>query len=775
MEKQSTNKGVETPPPIDDLEQNEPSAEDNLLGGFDPLHSPCHPFFISRDIFVRILCIIFFVSFLGHYNQDPGLIGDHGVWPAREHLTDASNETGFTMFNLAGFLPNNDVYICVLAIVGMILSLVMLCTHMAGTWMCLALWLIKLALITMRSTLPKHNIDLLLLEVGFLAALLYSPFAFFGYEHKEWGVPSTSRWSYYFLLYRGMFCAGVDRIRQGEDPTEAGSDDLKNLMEAIPLSSTITQMVYDFLSGSSVLTTIISSTPLFVELVASVSLIIPIRKCRIIGGFVALFYTLFLGCVSENGSYYLLLASTSILCFDDYFWEEIGCGFLNSLVKHEAEHTLEDLAESRQDDESAPIPDSNSIPMTTPQSLKETIINLLTYKREKQWLGKTLFSRDSFGIEMTEGNYHKWQRAIQVILICGISMFVLDIMVERNSHGTNAIVVFFLSLLLQVQCNVLGTRSSYLKVAGTLFAIHMWLVIEMMIGGVHWWNALLWIGTAELQLGLCNSKTNFYTVANLMIQSVLGLIILYYAVPVVILSLKSKANKASIMAPFGIVNRYDSSEVIGERAPDVIIQGTSDDIVTTGTKWKSYGLHTVPTDPDSLTVNNGGYVYEIDNLLRDVAKKQQGEQATVMPRFLLSLLRALLLNKPAALGLFATNPFRESPPKYVRVIQYNYTISGARGKPWHIRRKRTQIVPPLTLREASEITTEKETSETKQEEKQTDTVETNHVEHGKETKHLKGLQEEDKSSLGEAQSPVHQVIQEISANNRHSGTAQPVA
>ncbi|GFE55787.1 rhoptry protein [Babesia ovis] len=659
-------------------------------------------FFISRDIFIRILSVIYFISFLGHYNQDIGLIGENGVWPAKEHFKEIPHNGGFTLLDIAVYLPNSDSYITVLPIVGMILSIVIACTHVAGTWMCLALWIIKLALITMRSGLPMHNTDLLLLEVGFLAGFLYSPFAFFGYQHKEWGVPATSRWAYYFLLYRGMFSAGVDRIRKGDGHSVAGRGRFKHLLQAIPLPSTVTHLVYDFLSGSSVVTAIISNTPLFVELIASVSLLIPIRNCRIFGGSAALLYTLFLGCVSEDGSYYMLLAATAILSFDDAFWSCIGCDFLNKLVKKDPTDSFED--EPAAGEGEGDVEKGEATAEQKPATIGTNILNLITYRSEKQWLKKVLFSRHLYGDGITDQQYNSWQRAIQLIMVCAISFFSINIMVKRSRVGIKAIVVFVLSLLLQVQSEVLETKGSYYRASGTFFGLHVWLILEMMVNGVHLWNFLLWVGITELQLGLCRNKKTLYNVSNLLLQSVVALIIIYYAVPVVLVSLRRQVSVAAMRAPFGIVNSYDRSEVIGERKPDVIIQGTSDDVVTMATKWKSYGLHTAPSDPNGMPSLTGGYVYEVDQLLRDVANKRMSEQTAVLPRFILSLLKALLLNKHAAVSLFANNPFPDAPPKYVRIIQYNYTYSESSDRAFFVRRKRTQIVPPLTLKHTETLT-----------------------------------------------------------------------
>jgi hypothetical protein len=57
---------------------------------------------------------------------------------------------------------------------------------------------------------------------------------------------------------------------------------------------------------------------------------------------------------------------------------------------------------------------------------------------------------------------------------------------------------------------------------------------------------------------------------------------------------------------------------------------------------------------------------------------------------------------PAVLALFAHNPFPEKPPRYIRVVRYDYTLATAAGRArtgrWWDRTPTDFYVRPVSLR-----------------------------------------------------------------------------
>ncbi len=57
------------------------------------------------------------------------------------------------------------------------------------------------------------------------------------------------------------------------------------------------------------------------------------------------------------------------------------------------------------------------------------------------------------------------------------------------------------------------------------------------------------------------------------------------------------------------------------------------------------------------------------------------------------------INDPGAVGLFASNPFKNSPPRFIRIVLYRYTFAppgNPQGLWWNRQRLGVPWLPPLS-------------------------------------------------------------------------------
>jgi hypothetical protein len=124
----------------------------------------------TRDLFLRLLGLVFLAAFLSLLVQVTTLVGDDGLLPARDFLTRAG---GFleapTLFR---WLGTGDGVLRGAALVGAVVSVALVC-NLAPRWCLLVLWALYLSFVTIGQDFFAYQWDNLLLEtavVGFLLA-----------------------------------------------------------------------------------------------------------------------------------------------------------------------------------------------------------------------------------------------------------------------------------------------------------------------------------------------------------------------------------------------------------------------------------------------------------------------------------------------------------------------------------------------------------------------------------------------------------------------------
>jgi hypothetical protein len=142
-----------------------------------------------------------------------------------------------------------------------------------------------------------------------------------------------------------------------------------------------------------------------------------------------------------------------------------------------------------------------------------------------------------------------------------------------------------------------------------------------------------------------------------------------------------------------LVNTYGAFGSIGRHRDEVVLQGTSDAVITEASIWKEYEWKCKPGDPMRRPCLITPYHYRLDWLIWFAAMTSYANHPWVV-----HLGWKLLHNDPGALSLLETNPFPDEPPRYVRaeLYRYEFTSPNDDSGAWWKRRRLRGYLPPIS-------------------------------------------------------------------------------
>ncbi|MGH9612833.1 MAG: lipase maturation factor family protein [Bryobacteraceae bacterium] len=117
-----------------------------------------------------------------------------------------------------------------------------------------------------------------------------------------------------------------------------------------------------------------------------------------------------------------------------------------------------------------------------------------------------------------------------------------------------------------------------------------------------------------------------------------------------------------VTSPLGIVNSYGLFAVMTTSRPEIVMQGSND-----GSTWKDYAFRYKPGDVKRAPGWNQPFQPRLDWQMWFAALSNYQSS----PWFVNFAVRLLQGSQPV-LALLQTNPFPDSPPKYVRALVYDY-------------------------------------------------------------------------------------------------------
>ncbi len=178
-------------------------------------------FRLTRFVFLRLLALTYLAAFLSLGPQVHGLIGEHGLLPARELLLAAREARGteaFWLLPTLGWLGAGDTALSVLCYGGAAAALLALLGLAQGPLFAVC-WAFYLSLVHLGQDFLSFQWDVLLTETGFLGLLL-APWAHVRPRRPgdEPAPPTVVIWLLRLLLFKLMFGSGLTKLTWG-DPT----------------------------------------------------------------------------------------------------------------------------------------------------------------------------------------------------------------------------------------------------------------------------------------------------------------------------------------------------------------------------------------------------------------------------------------------------------------------------------------------------------------------------------------------------------------------------
>ena len=146
--------------------------------------------------------------------------------------------------------------------------------------------------------------------------------------------------------------------------------------------------------------------------------------------------------------------------------------------------------------------------------------------------------------------------------------------------------------------------------------------------------------------------------------------------------------------PLEIVNTYGAFGTVGKERLNVVFEGTMGEDSSDAAIWKPYIYKGLPVLPDKRPRQIAPYQLRLDWQMWFAAMATAEDYP-----WTLHLVWKLLHNDPAAVSLFASNPFGDKPPRYIRAVLYRYEFAkpgGSRGL-WWTRELVSIWLPPMSV------------------------------------------------------------------------------
>lgn len=145
-----------------------------------------------------------------------------------------------------------------------------------------------------------------------------------------------------------------------------------------------------------------------------------------------------------------------------------------------------------------------------------------------------------------------------------------------------------------------------------------------------------------------------------------------------------------------LVNTYGAFGSVGKERGEIVFSGTREagpdgGPPGDGARWLEYEWRCKPGDPARRPCLMSPYHRRLDWLIWFAAMGNPARYPWAV-----HLTAKLLENDPLTLGLLATNPFPESPPRFVRARYFRYRFAPPGAPAWWTREPLGEWLPPLS-------------------------------------------------------------------------------
>lgn len=154
--------------------------------------------------------------------------------------------------------------------------------------------------------------------------------------------------------------------------------------------------------------------------------------------------------------------------------------------------------------------------------------------------------------------------------------------------------------------------------------------------------------------------------------------------------------------PLHLVNTYGAFGSVTRKRHEIVIEGTTDDEITSDTEWKAYEFKGKPGDPRQIPPQFAPYHLRLDWQIWFAAMSSIRSNP-----WLIRFVNKLLQNHKPTLKLLKDNPFKSYPPKYIRARLFHYEFTDKKERQqtgnWWKRRFERIYLPPQSLEDLKNI------------------------------------------------------------------------
>jgi Lipase maturation factor len=163
--------------------------------------------------------------------------------------------------------------------------------------------------------------------------------------------------------------------------------------------------------------------------------------------------------------------------------------------------------------------------------------------------------------------------------------------------------------------------------------------------------------------------------------------------------------------PLHLVNAYGAFGQVGRERYEIVIEGTSEHVITPATEWREYGFNGKPGNPMRMPPQVAPYHLRLDWLIWflpfSVAVTTETIHVWRYDLWFLRFVKKLLSGDAAMLKLMRVNPFAGQPPAFIRARFYRYRFSSLHEKrqsgAWWERRLLGEYLQPVSLESLQKI------------------------------------------------------------------------
>ena len=276
-------------------------------------------YLLVRNLFLRLVALVYGIAFLSLWVQIDGLIGSNGIMPSADFLVAAHQNLGSDAYHRLPtllWINSSDAAMHVVCMVGMVASILAI-LGVASAVCTALLWVCYLSLFSVSGDFLAFQWDILLLETGFLA-ILWAPIRRFG------GLSIFVLWLIRWLMFRLMFSSGMVKLLSG-DPSWRDLSALVYHYETQPLPTWIGWYVHQL---PELMLNISVVGMLAIELVVPFLILAPRIPRLSCCGIMALLQ-LGIAVTGNYGFFNLLTLALCIPLLDDHLLRRLRCAIVS--------------------------------------------------------------------------------------------------------------------------------------------------------------------------------------------------------------------------------------------------------------------------------------------------------------------------------------------------------------------------------------------------------------------------------------------------------------